>query len=91
MAAFSAARATNRRKDRGGDDGSVVDQTARRRREGSGGGSGGSEAAESRNLDMAPATILEFFQMCDIENKGFITQRDMQVRLLQSWGLQLRN
>lgn len=39
----------------------------------------------SENGDVAQNTILEktheFFQMCDIENKGFITQRDMQVSL----------
>lgn len=66
MAAFSAARATNRRSGSGGDNSS---------------GSEAAAAAASENLDMGPATILEFFQMCDIENKGFITQRDMQVRL----------
>lgn len=68
MAAFSAARATNRLSGNGS---SAV------AREGGGGG----EAAASENLNVGPATVLEFFQMCDIENKGFITQRDMQVRL----------
>lgn len=48
-----------------------------------GGGEGGTSVprAAQQSLDMGPATVLEFFQMCDIENKGFITQRDMQVRL----------
>jgi len=40
----------------------------------------------SMNGDVEQNTIqektYEFFQMCDIENKGFITQGDMQVRLL---------
>lgn len=45
-----------------------------------GGGEGGTAVprAAQQSLDMGPATVLEFFQMCDIENKGFITQRDMQ-------------
>lgn len=39
------------------------------------------DACESR--DMGRNTVQEktqeFFQMCDVENKGFITRRDMQV------------
>lgn len=42
------------------------------------------ESSDSGDMDQN--TILEktheFFQMCDIENKGFINRRDMQVRLL---------
>ncbi|XP_041853618.1 EF-hand calcium-binding domain-containing protein 4B isoform X2 [Melanotaenia boesemani] len=42
----------------------------------------GSCRERSVNRDVGQNTILEktheFFQMCDIENKGFITQRDMQ-------------
>ncbi|XP_010755121.3 ras and EF-hand domain-containing protein homolog [Larimichthys crocea] len=42
----------------------------------------GEEAGKSENGDVGQNTILEktheFFQMCDIENKGFITRRDMQ-------------
>lgn len=53
----------------GGVDGSAVGRAARQSREG------------GESLDMGPATILEFFQMCDIEDKGFITLRDMQVRV----------
>lgn len=44
------------------------------------------EAGKWESEDMDQNTILEktheFFQMCDIENKGFINRRDMQVRLL---------
>ncbi|XP_041794877.1 EF-hand calcium-binding domain-containing protein 4B [Chelmon rostratus] len=40
------------------------------------------EAGKSENGDVGQHTIREktheFFQMCDIENKGFITRRDMQ-------------
>ncbi|KAM8750997.1 EF-hand calcium-binding domain-containing protein 4B isoform 1-T2 [Acanthopagrus schlegelii] len=40
------------------------------------------EAGACENVNMGQNTILEktheFFQMCDIENKGFISRRDMQ-------------
>ncbi|KAK5867759.1 hypothetical protein PBY51_012223 [Eleginops maclovinus] len=42
----------------------------------------GDEAGKCENGDVGQNTILEktheFFQMCDIENKGFINRRDMQ-------------
>lgn len=46
---------------------------------------GDSEASDtSKTQDVGRNTVqektLEFFQMCDMENKGFITRGDMQVR-----------
>lgn len=40
-----------------------------------------SDARESRDMgrDTVQEKTREFFQMCDVENKGFITRRDMQV------------
>ncbi|XP_033941252.1 EF-hand calcium-binding domain-containing protein 4B [Pseudochaenichthys georgianus] len=63
MATFTAPRATTNAK---------VARTSRQ-------GSGGNEA---KNGEVGQNTILEktheFFKMCDIENKGFISRRDMQ-------------
>ncbi|KAK9516985.1 hypothetical protein VZT92_024885 [Zoarces viviparus] len=68
MAAFTAPCAANTT--------TTTARTARRRRGGS------EEAGRCENGDVGQNTIVEktreFFQMCDIENKGFITQRDMQ-------------
>lgn len=74
MAAFTAPCATSNTMD------STVARTAWR-------GQGSSkEAGACESGDLGHNTILEktheFFQMCDIENKGFINRRDMQVRLL---------
>ncbi|XP_010785892.1 EF-hand calcium-binding domain-containing protein 4B-like [Notothenia coriiceps] len=62
MATFTAHRATTNAK------------AARTSRQGSG--------DEAKNREVGQNTILEktheFFKMCDIENKGFISRRDMQ-------------
>lgn len=76
MAAFTAPCATST---------TTTTRTARRRR------GGNEEAGRCESGDVGQNTIVEktreFFQMCDIENKGFITQRDMQVRLLTQVGV----
>lgn len=82
MAAFPAACANN----------NAMSATVARAARQSQGGS--DEVAACESLDMGHNTIQEktreFFQMCDVENKGFITQRDMQVRSLgQGWVLWL--
>ncbi|XP_037624501.1 ras and EF-hand domain-containing protein homolog isoform X1 [Sebastes umbrosus] len=55
----------------------TVARTAAWQRQGS-----GDEAGRCENGDVGQNTIVEktheFFQMCDIENKGFINRRDMQ-------------
>lgn len=52
-------------------------QTSQQRR----GNGEASDACETQNMgrNTVQEKTLEFFQMCDIENKGFITRRDMQV------------
>lgn len=69
MAASAVSRAN------GGSKASV--QTLRQRR----GKAKATDTCESQDmgLDTVQEKTLEFFQMCDIENKGFITRRDMQV------------
>ncbi|XP_068595530.1 EF-hand calcium-binding domain-containing protein 4B [Brachionichthys hirsutus] len=55
---------------------STPSRTARRRRE------SGEEACKCENVDVKEKTIFEktheFFQMCDIKNKGFITRHEMK-------------
>lgn len=53
------------------------DRTSRR---GSGNGEP-ADAGETEDVerDTVQEKTLEFFRMCDVENKGFITRRDMQV------------
>lgn len=53
-------------------------QTSRQRR----GDSEVSDTSETKAVgcNTVQEKTLEFFQMCDMENKGFITRRDMQVR-----------
>lgn len=81
MAAFTATCAVTSTTS------TTVAQTAGRR-QGSTGEAGKSvyDWRKTENGDVGQNTILEktheFFQLCDIENKGFITRRDMQVRLL---------
>lgn len=69
MAAFTAPSATTKTLSR------TVGQAAWLREE--------SSKGASKCWDMEQNTILEktheFFQMCDVENKGFINRRDMQV------------
>uniref|UniRef100_A0AAQ4RQG8 EF-hand domain-containing protein n=1 Tax=Gasterosteus aculeatus aculeatus TaxID=481459 RepID=A0AAQ4RQG8_GASAC len=75
MAAFTACAAATTTA-------AVARSAWRRKGGGGGGGGGGNEAGNCENGDVGQNTIgektREFFQMCDIENKGFITQRDMQ-------------
>ncbi|XP_049429537.1 EF-hand calcium-binding domain-containing protein 4B [Epinephelus fuscoguttatus] len=70
MAAFPAPCATNNATT------TTVARTAWQRQGGS------DEVDKSENGDVGQNTIVEktheFFQMCDIESKGFITRRDMQ-------------
>nr|XP_046250331.1 EF-hand calcium-binding domain-containing protein 4B [Scatophagus argus]XP_046250332.1 EF-hand calcium-binding domain-containing protein 4B [Scatophagus argus]XP_046250333.1 EF-hand calcium-binding domain-containing protein 4B [Scatophagus argus] len=70
MAAFTAACATRNTAT------TMVAQTAWQRQ------GSNEEASKCENGHVGQNTILEktheFFQMCDIENKGFITRRDMQ-------------
>ncbi|KAM7396402.1 hypothetical protein PAMP_019445 [Pampus punctatissimus] len=81
MAAFTATSAITSTTT------TTVAQSAQRRK-GSGEEAGKSESywRKSDNGDMGQNTILEnthqFFQICDIENKGFITRRDMQIQVL---------
>lgn len=49
-------------------------QTSQQRR-----GNGVAPDTQDMGRNTVQEKTLEFFQMCDIENKGFITRRDMQV------------
>ncbi|XP_034542443.1 ras and EF-hand domain-containing protein homolog [Notolabrus celidotus] len=50
----------------------TVDRTAWHRQ------GNGDEEGKCEDEDVGQRRVLEFFQMCDIENKGFISRRDMQ-------------
>ncbi|XP_068579611.1 EF-hand calcium-binding domain-containing protein 4B [Cebidichthys violaceus] len=74
MATFTAAPCTNTTNTNTTN--TTTTRTARQSRGGS------DKAGRCENGDVGQNTIVEktreFFQMCDIENKGFINQRDMQ-------------
>ncbi|KAM8891850.1 EF-hand calcium-binding domain-containing protein 4B isoform 2-T4 [Spinachia spinachia] len=73
MAAFTPPRAATTTT-------ATVARTAWRMK--GGGKAGGNEVGKCENREVGQNAIAEktreFFQMCDIENKGFVTQRDMQ-------------
>lgn len=76
MAAFTAPHATPPAHTTAG----AVVQTTQQRQE------DGNKEGKREQGDMRQNTIQEktheFFQMCDIKDKGYITRQDMQVRLL---------
>lgn len=56
--------------------GTKVDRPAHRR------GEGNRETPSDSDCSAVLEKTREFFQICDIESKGFITRRDMQVRMM---------